>query len=207
MNTVSHKYSDICDGWKGFDFNQCEFAKSASFSAVCWKNGVLCESFWFCVIDFRFAFSKHFHEIFLSWDYLMFVIVTLTFVMLRKLQYCMWVQIKLSHFNRLRNGVLCFFSGVVSRVVGLLFLIILVKFVFKRLPDVYRSYSDICDGWKDFDFVVCVFRSSFPFSLTEKRCCCVNGVDRVSLFCFFNHLVETCGWKINWSLPQFFWQL
>ena len=168
----------------------------------------------FCVNHFDVAsliFGLLFYNIvmkfFLSWDYLMFVIVTLTFVMLRKLQYCMWVQIKLSHFNRLKNGVLCYFSGVVSRVVGLLFLIMLMKFVFNRLPDVYHSYSDICDGWKDFDFVVCVFRSSFPFSLTEKRCCCVNGVDRVSLFCFFNHLVETCGWKINWSLPQFFWQL
>ena len=168
MNTVSHKYSDICDGWKGFDFNQCEFA-SASFSAVCWKNGVLCESFWCCVIDFRFAFSKHCDEIFLSWDCLMFVIVTLTFMMLRKLQYCMWVQIKLSHFNRLKNGVLSYFSGVVSRVVGLLFLIILVKFVFKRLPDLYHSYSEIFDGSKDFVVVLLDFRSTSPFFTEWKK--------------------------------------
>ena len=143
----------------------------------------------FCVNHFDVAsliFGLLFYNIvmkfFLSWDYLMFVIVTLTFVMLRKLQYCMWVQIKLSHFNRLKNGVLCYFSGVVSRVVGLLFLIMLMKFVFNRLPDVYHSYSDICDGWKDFDFVVCDFRNSFPCFTDWKEMLCERSRPCVTFF-------------------------
>ena len=63
----------------------------------------------------------------------------------------------------LKIGVLCYISSVVSLVFGLLFLTILMKFVIERLPDVCHSYSDICDGSKDFDFVVCEFRSSSPF--------------------------------------------
>ena len=35
LRIVCHIYSDVRDGWKVFDFFQCEFAKSASVSAVC----------------------------------------------------------------------------------------------------------------------------------------------------------------------------
>ena len=69
---------------------------------------------------------------------------------------------RLFFFSRLENGALCCFSGV-SSVVGLLFLTILMRFVIERLRDVCHSYSDICDGSKDFDFVTCNFRSSSPF--------------------------------------------
>ena len=71
-------------------------------------------------------------------------------------------------FNGLENGVLCCFSGV-SLVVGLLFLTILMNFVIERLSDVCHSCSDICDGSKDFDFVVCDFRSSSPFFYGPKE--------------------------------------
>ena len=79
----------------------------------------------------------------------------------------MCVQITLSFFNRLENGVLCCFSGV-SLVVGLFFLTIVMKFVIESLPDLCHSYSDICDGSQDFDFVVCDFRSSSP-SFTDRK--------------------------------------
>ena len=44
-----------------------------------------------------------------------------------------------------------------------------MKFVIERLPDVCRIYSEICDGSKDFDFVLCDFRSSSPFFTDCKK--------------------------------------
>ena len=59
--------------------------------------------------------------------------------------------------------------GVVSLVFGLLFHHILMKIVNKRLPAVCYSYSDMCDGSKDFNSVVCDFRSSSPFFMDRKK--------------------------------------
>ena len=55
------------------------------------------------------------------------------------------------------------YMGVVSLIFCLLFYSMVMKIVFERLHDVCRSYSDICDGSKDFHFVVCDFRSGTPF--------------------------------------------
>ena len=56
-----------------------------------------------------------------------------------------------------------------SLVFGLLFHNILMKIVNKRLPAVCYSYSDMCDGSKDFDSVVSDFRSSSPFFMDRKK--------------------------------------
>ena len=56
-----------------------------------------------------------------------------------------------------------------SLVVGLLFVTLVMKFGIERLRDVCHSYSDICDGSKDLDFVVCDFRSSSPFFTDQKE--------------------------------------
>ena len=53
--------------------------------------------------------------------------------------------------------MICF--GVVTH---LLFRSIVMKNVFNRLPDACGSYSDICDGSKGFDFVVCAFGLGGP---------------------------------------------
>ena len=54
------------------------------------------------------------------------------------------------------------YMGVVSLICCLLFYSMVIKIVFKRLHDVCHSYSDICDGSKGFDFVVCEFGLGVP---------------------------------------------
>ena len=52
--------------------------------------------------------------------------------------------------------------GAASLIFGLLFRSIVMKNVFNRIPDACRSYSDIYDGSKGFDFVVCEFGLGVP---------------------------------------------
>ena len=68
------------------------------------------------------------------------------------------------------------YMGVVSLIFCLLFYSMVMKIVFKRLHDVCHSYSDICDGSKDFHFILYDFRSVALFSQTERRCRCVNNL-------------------------------
>ena len=45
-----------------------------------------------------------------------------------------------------------------------------------RLRCFRHKFSEICDGSKDFAYVLCDFRSGAPFSQTEGRCRCVNSL-------------------------------
>ena len=54
------------------------------------------------------------------------------------------------------------YMGVASLIFCLLFFSMVMKIVFKRVPDACLSYSVICDGSKGFDFVVCEFDLGVP---------------------------------------------
>ena len=78
---------------------------------------------------------------------------------------CVFCEFEFSRpVNQIEKWSCCVnYKGVVSPICCLLFYSMVMKIVFKRLHDVCHSCSDICDGSKDFHFVVCDFRSGAPF--------------------------------------------